>query len=257
MHRRLDVVFRLCDRVDVHPERGPRFIDVPKPVLIKKCFVSLLNSIKLAENLADISLTLVDDNSSNETREWVLNRVEASKLKVKLEVCKHIGYNYSALRQFELCRDAEDLVYSVEDDYLHFPKAISNMVVMNERFESITGSRVAIRPDDDLFTYSINSPHSRKESIILLGTDRHWRTLHCTHNTIFTHAEVFREHWELFASLAKFFKKTSINEDKSINMVWERVPLFSPIPTLAIHVSQNNEPPFIDYRSLWESIDIS
>lgn len=257
MSRRLDVVFRSCDRVDVHPERGPRFIDAPKQVLIKKCFVSLLDSIEPARDLADIYITVVDDNSSSELQGWMVDRAERNGHKVKLEVCREVGYNYSALRQFKLCTDSDDLVYSVEDDYLHFPDAVRQMLVMTERFEAMTGSRVAIRPDDDLFTYSSNSPHSRKHSLVLLGEDRHWRTLHCTHNTLFTHADVFKEHWELFASLAKFFKKTSINEDKSINMVWERVPLFSPIPTLAVHVSQNNEPPFVDYKSLWESIDIA
>jgi hypothetical protein len=127
---------------------------------------------------------------------------------------------------------------------------------MSEKLVNITGSYVAIRPDDDVFTYASNNPHFRKPCVVLLGEDRHWRTLHNTHNTLFTHVDVFKNYWELFVSLGKFFRVLSINEDKSINMIWEQVPLFSPIPTLAIHISQNNEPQFVNYKYLWDSVEI-
>lgn len=253
--RSLEVVLRTCDRADVHPERGPRFIGASKPELVRGCFKSLLDSIARARDLADIKLSVLDDGSGPETLSYIERGARESGTEFEIEPCREAGYNGSALRQFEKCKDSTaDLVYCVEDDYLHFPEAVEQMLVMTERFEAMTGTSVAIRPDDDPFTYSSNSPHAMKYSLVFMGKDRHWRTLHCTHNTVFTRAGVFREYWELFASLAKFYKKLSINEDKSINMVWEMVPLFSPIPTLAVHVSQNNEPPFVDYRSLWERV---
>jgi len=98
---------------------------------------------------------------------------------------------------------------------------------------------------------------------MFLGKDRHWRTLHTTHNTLFTHVDVFRNYWDLFSSLAKFYKVTTVNEDGTINTIWSDgvtkdgpVPLLSPIPSLAIHVSQNNAPYWLDYEQLWESINI-
>lgn len=254
----LTIVLRICDKADVHPERGPRYINVDKSLLIKKCFLSLLNSIDKAKNLAEIKLLIIDDNSNRQTLDSIVNFIEKYHIDYSIETCKEKGYNYSALRQFELCaQKGKKWVYCVEDDYLHFPNAIEQMLIMSDQFVNMTGTNIAIRPDDDPFTYSANNPHSRKYSLVLLGNDRHWRTLYNTHYTVFTHVEVFREYWEIFAGLAKFYKKLSINEDKSINMIWERVPLFSPIPTLAMHISQNNEPPFIDYKTLWNSLDVS
>jgi len=253
----LDIVLRTCDRVDVHPERGPRFIDVEKPLLIKKCLVSLLESIKQANDLADIKLTVVDDNSSKETIDYIESKLVENQIDYNIINCEEEGYNYSAVKQFEVCRDfGRQWVYSVEDDYLHFPEAIRQFLIMSEKLVNITGSYVAIRPDDDVFTYASNNPHFRKPCVVLLGEDRHWRTLHNTHNTLFTHVDVFKNYWELFVSLGKFFRVLSINEDKSINMIWEQVPLFSPIPTLAIHISQNNEPQFVNYKYLWDSVEI-
>lgn len=259
----LDVVLRTCDHTNVHPERGLRFIDVDKTTLIKKCFVSLLNSIKVASDY-NIKLWVLDDNSSDTLLQYIRDKCKEYSIDFELVLLQEKGFNNSALRQFEYCRDrGRKWVYSVEDDYLHLPLAIKNMLIMGERLEQITNSKIAIRPDDDPFSYSHNNLSSKKPCRIFLGNDRHWRTNNGTHNTIFTDVNVFKEYWEIFASLAKYFRKLNINEDKSINMLWNDgvisegpVPLFSPIPSLAIHISQGNEPPFFNYKELWESIKI-
>ena len=250
---RLSVILRTCDSNEIHPERGPRYINVEKSLLVKKCVKSLINSIKQSKSVEEINLKILDDNSSVETLEYL---IDISKgLDVTLLSCSEKGYNYSALKQFELCAaEKSGLVYCVEDDYLHFPNAIEQMFKMYMRFEELTGSVVAIRPDDDIFNYSSNNRHSRDYSLIFLGEDRYWRTSYSSHATLLTHASVFHNYWELFASLGKFYKKLSIDEDRSINMIWEKVPLFSPMPGLAMHVSQNNEPPFVDYKALWNGL---
>ena len=257
----LDIVFRSCEFVDVHPERGKRFLDVSKTILIKKCFISLVDSISLA-NL-DVNLFVVDDHSSDSLLNF-FTKVSKDKVNTEIISCELKGYNYSAHRQFELCKiKGRKWVYSVEDDYLHFPNAIKILYDEAESFSNLFGTTVAIRPDDDLFTYSMNTSYSKKPCRLFLGKDRHWRTLHTTHNTLFTHVDVFNMYWDLFSSLAKFYKITTVNEDGTINTIWSDgvtkdgpVPLISPIPSLAIHVSQNNAPYWLDYNKLWESIDL-
>jgi hypothetical protein len=258
----LDIVFRSCDHSIVHPERGARFIDVDKPTLIKKCFISLVNSIKIAKE--DIKLWIIDDYSSESTIIFLKNICNVNEVSYEIVNPEIKGFNGSALKQFEICRDkGREWVYSVEDDYLHFPEAISTMLKQARLFSSSFGAHVAFRPDDDVFTYSSNSIHSKTPCRIFLGQDRHWRTLHNTHNTFFTHVEVIKEYWDLFSALAKYFRKTTVNEDGTINTIWSNgvtkdgpIPLLSPIPTLAMHISQGNEPHFVDYKSLWESIEI-
>lgn len=260
----LDVVFRSCDNSVVHPERGERFINVDKTTLIKKCFVSLINSIEKANNLTDIKLWILDDNSKKDLLNYFNIKSNERNLQFEIISLESSGFNYSATKQFQYCRDkGRQWVYSVEDDYLHFPEAISQMLVMGEKFKNITNTFVAIKPDDDLFSYSPNYISSKKPCRVFLGNDRHWRTASNTHNTIFTDVEVFKKYWELFASLSKFYKHLRIDEDATINRLWNDgvftqgpVPLFSPIQTLAIHISQGNEPRFIDYKLLWESIKI-
>lgn len=249
------VVLRTCDHSQVHPERGARFIDCTKPELIHRCVKSLLTSIKAAQSCADVRLYVLDDHSSDATVAGLKHMIESNQISYYWETSAHRGFNATALRQFEICKqNAQQLVYCVEDDYLHYPEAITQMIHQYQQFEHVTGSHVAIRPDDDVFVYANNNPHSRKPCIILLGQDRHWRTTHSAHNTLLTHVHVFREYWHLFASLAQYFRRLDVDEDKTINLIWQQVPLFSPIPGLAMHVSQNNPPPFRDYQALWESM---
>ena len=260
----LDVILRTCDHTSVHPERGARFIDADKTTLIKKCFVSLINSIALTKDLTDIKLWILDDHSDSSLLEYLDKKCSEKKIDSKIIFLEESGFNYSATQQFEYCRSiGRRWVYSVEDDYLHFPEAIKNMLIMGERFKQITGSLVAIKPDDDPFSYSHNYVASKKPCRVFLGNDRHWRTASNTHNTVFTDVEVFKKYWELFASLSKFYKQIRIDEDATINRLWTDgvttegpVPLFSPILSLAIHISQGNEPDFIDYKQLWNSIEI-
>jgi hypothetical protein len=260
----LDIVLRTCDHTDVHPERGPRFIDVDKTTLIKKCFISLLDAIDQAKDICEIDLWILDDHSETSWLDYMNENTKQRNIKCDIIALSTKGYNNSALLQFEYCKNiGRKWVYSVEDDYLHFPQAIRNMLIMGERFKQLTGMPVAIKPDDDPFTYASNTESSKKPCILLLGNDRYWRTACNTHNTIFTEVSVIKDYWELFASLAKYFRKLPVNEDNTINMLWNDgarsqgpVSLFSPIPSLAMHISQGNEPPFLNYKSLWESIKI-
>lgn len=258
----LDIVYRSCDHTEVHPERGSRFIDIDKKTLIKKCFISLLNSIENSEE-KDIILWILDDHSSKEIIDFFETQCTDRNIQHYIVKLKESGYNYSALKQFEFCRDkGRRWVYSVEDDYLHFPKSIDMLIKHAELFyEKYGGYNFAIRPDDDPFTYSENTIYSKSPCRIFLGIDRHWRTLYNTHHTLFTSVNIFKDYWELFASLAKFFRKTTVNEDGTINTIWTDgvskngpVLLLSPIPTLAIHISHGNQPLTIDYLKLWNSI---
>lgn len=258
----LDVVLRTCDHTAVHPERGARFIACDKITLIKKCFVSLIESISMVKY--DTKLWIIDDHSSQELLDYLNKKCIEYKIVYEIVPSKKPGFNFSALRQFELCRDkGRKWIYSVEDDYLHCPEAIKNMIDQAEIFTQSFGTAIAIRPDDDIFTYAANTTYSKKPCRIFLGNDRHWRTLNNTHHTFFTHVSVIKEYWELFSALAKFFKRTTVCEEGTINTIWSDgvtkdgpVPLLSPIPTLAIHISQGNEPSHFDYIKLWDSIEI-
>lgn len=263
---KLDVILRTCDNHSIHENRsstGKRIIPSDKPTLIKKCFVSLCNSISNTKNV-DTRLWIYDDHSSEETKQYLKNICKEKNISFVLHELEEKGPNNSAIKQFEACRDyGREWTYCVEDDFLHYPNAISEFISMGYKFQQLAQRPIAIRPDDDPFSYARNTAFSSLPSLIFLGNDRHWKTTQHTTNTVFTDASVFRDYFEMFLVLAKYFGKLAIMENETINKLWSDgvtthgpVPLFSPIPSLAMHISYDNEPPYTDFMALWNSIKI-
>lgn len=266
MTTKLDVFLRTCDNHSIHESRsatGKRIIPSDKPTLIKKCFVSLCDSIVNAGDI-DVKIWIYDDHSSDETKDYLRKVCKDRGLEYILHELEEKGPNNSAIKQFESCRDnGREWTYCVEDDFLHYPNAISEFISMGNKFKQMTGRPIAIRPDDDPFSYARNTAFYSMPSLIMLGNDRHWKTTQHTTNTIFVDSSVYRDYYEVFHILAKYFGVLGIMENDSINKLWNDglrsqgpVPLFSPIPSLAMHISYDNEPPFTDFMALWDSIQI-
>jgi len=264
--RKLDIALRTCDNNSIHESRsstGKRIIPSDKPMLIKKCFVSLCNSIEKTEN-TDIRLWIYDDHSSEDTKKYLKTVAANKNIEYYFFDLEERGHNYSGLKQFECCRDnGRDWSYSVEDDYLHYPSAIPEFLSMGERFRNMLGTPIGIRPDDCPMSYTSNTSFRTKPSIIFLGNDRHWKTTQHTTQTMFLDSSVFKDYWDIFAVMAKYYGRLVIFENDTLNKLWDDgvstrgpVPLFSPIPSLAMHITYDTEPPFTDYKKLWDEIEL-
>ena len=253
----LDIVLRTCDATNVHADWRVRYHSIEKSQLILGCLQSLTNSINNTQN-TQISLTVLDDHSSEKTLkgiEDILQQVENSKL-VKLT---ERGYNHSAHQQWILCRDSQaDLVYSVEDDYLHCPTAIQEMVDSFYLFcDRLKRNDVVIYPFDEPTEYN---PPSRTDFIVH-GSARHWRTGIYTTNVLMTRPQIFCDNWDLFETLALKYNGDYLNprtehydESNTIYKIWQsnRAIRFNPIPSLALHMQfEPQQDPFIDWQQWW------
>ena len=86
----LDVVFRTCEHTSVHPERGDWFIVCDKTTLIKKCFISLIQSIAISEY--ETKLWIVDDHSSQELLDYISSKCIDSNITYKIIKCEKYKY---------------------------------------------------------------------------------------------------------------------------------------------------------------------
>jgi len=92
------------------------------------------------------------------------------------------------------------------------------------------------------------------------GTKRHWRTNTHTTNTCWVETETLRRNWEFFERLARFSStpyglQQHISEASTINRIWrEQVSLFTPIPSLALHLQhEEHRDPYLDWKAWWDS----
>ncbi len=244
----VDVILRTCDRRSVH--MGTRFVGASKSEIILRCTRSLIESMNECD--ADLSLQVIDDHSSPQTLEELQNILARSRHPASLEALEETGANASAIRANTLALGSRDLVYFVEDDYLHYPEALSEMCDAYVLFkERLGGTEVALVPCDDPLNYR------RMETCrVVAGPRRAWRTnVHST-STMFLSAQTvkkFRHIFERFNSNA--MERDLVTEEETINTIWREggVTLFSPMPSLAFHL-QDTPPLFEDWQALWEEM---
>ena len=253
---KLHIVLRIHDKSNVHTDWRVRYCNLSKIDLVKGCYRSLVNSIKLVEN-HEIRLTILDDQSTLELIEFV--RKESFGLNYELIHLESEGYNNSAHQQWILCRDSDsDLVYSIEDDYLHYPSAIQEMIDSYVIFaDRLKRSDIVIYPFDEPSEY--NPPN--RTDFIVHGSARHWRTGVYTTHVMMTTPQLFKDNWELFEILALKYNGDYLNprtehyeESNTIWQIWQnnRAIRFNPIPSLALHMQfEQQRDPFIDWQKWW------
>lgn len=259
---RLDIILRTCDRGNVHKDWRERYCKLEKNELIKGCFRSLVNSILACDDFIEPKLVVLDDHSSDDLIEFL---TEHGKKLPEFELVRldQEGYNYSALKQFEMCRDSEaDLVYSIEDDYLHTQEAIQEMVVEYYFFrDRLDRKEVVLYPFDAPEEY--NPP--KEQCFLVRGNNRHWRTGIYTTNVMLTIPYVFEYNWEMFEKMAteytgdylkkEFASNEIVNETNTIANIFRNnnAIRFNPIPSLALHMQFDKQyDPFIDWKELWK-----
>lgn len=260
---KIHVILRTHDKTNIHGNKK-RYIPISKKELIIGCISSLLNSLNLVKKYS-IYLTILDDHSSED---FILNlKFLLSHFNHPYEIIhlKEHGFNHSALMQFEYCKNSNaDLVYSVEDDYLHFPTSIEEMIyAYNDLKKFYNLSEVCIFPYDTPQEYDFDI---FEKYLITRGRNRHWRSTTWTTQTFMTSPKVFIEYWKYFEKLAKEFKvvpkhlKNTLDwdniiwEETTIGNIWKNhVLVFQPIPSLALHIQFEKEKDnFIDHIEWWD-----
>ena len=144
--------------------------------------------------------------------------------------------------------EVNDLVYFVEDDYIHDENAISEMLFAFERLTSQLGKDVFLCPAD--YPYLYNKIEDTK---IFLGNKRHWRTVKETLITFMTSKEMILKYWEDFIAMSTTRHHPM---EKKLHEIYEKEYCLSPIPSLAMHATNINSaygiPPNYDWIKNWE-----
>ena len=172
------------------------------------------------------------------------------KTKIKDQSSKETFSNLaSLLNSFEIGKNqGEDLVFFIEDDYLHFESMLEEMVASYERISSQIENDIFMCPSDYPYLYMNN-----EKTNVLIGNKRHWRTVEKTLCTFMTSKHLVNKYWENF-------EKTCLDRndpfEKHLNEIYEKEICISPIKSLSVHFTNINSSyglaPFIDYKKLWD-----
>ena len=243
----LDIILRTHDQKSIHIRDNV----YEKKDITQTCVNSLHKAVdvinKFDSNVPTISITTIDDHSSDETLGMLRNVVNL----------EDTGNNASLEKAFEIAADSTaDIVYMVEDDYLHRLDSIFEMLVTYDNFTAKLGTK-------DLCLNLVDCPanyHSlnygsggtgRDGSLarIVGGVNYPWRTTEHTGGTFCTTPNVINTYWGAFDNLIKNWPK--VDENDTWNKIWEEhVVLFTPLVPLAYHLSEKH--PYYPYDELWK-----
>ena len=261
------IILRANTKIDIWDQNKKRIFEKPKVEYTSKSISSLIKSIVYCKTKypnIKIKTLIVDDDSDEKTLIHIKKTINSSKLDMEIinfdkrdydniinkqKNLQTFGNLSSLLHSFELGKKmGNDLVFFLEDDYIHFEPMLEEMIASYERISSQTKKELFMCPADYPYLYMNN-----EKSNILIGNKRHWRTIDKTLCTFMTSIELINKYWDNFYSTC-----LDRNEpfEKYLNEIYKKELCISPLKSLSVHMTNVNSnyglSPFINYKKLWD-----
>ena len=259
------IIVRVNTEIEVWDQNKRRLFEKPKIDYSIRSTKSLIKSINLCQKkYSDLKIKTIvlDDSSKEENLEKIkqiikdvdseIISLETKKFetKIKKQKSQETFSNLASLFQsFEIGKKiGEDLIFFIEDDYLHFETMLDEMISTYERVSSQVGKDIFMCPADYPYLYMNN-----EKTNILIGNKRHWRTINKTLCTFLTSKKLLDLYWENFS---KNCEDRHDPFEKYINEIYKNEFCISPLKSLSIHLTNVNSSyglsPFINYKKLWD-----
>ena len=274
--RSLDIILRSCASVNMLSQSKKRLFDKDKSEYTLRTLNSIIKSINSSKEIFDkftLKITIVDHNSGNkiisQIKRLLQNQFfnsEIINLKIKnfksqiqsinqqnKKVTDNQISNMSNIHQSLLiAKECKDLIYFVEDDYLHSVNSIKEMILTYEKLSSKLKQELILCPTDYPYLYS-----KADNSKIFLGHKYHWRQIDESLCTFLTSNLIVKKYWKQLTSACKI---EHYPFEKPFHEIYKKEFCLSPLPSLAIHCTNINSvyglSPFINYKKIWEENEV-
>ncbi len=272
----LTIILRTCASVNMLTQSKKRIFDQEKSEYTFRSLNSIINSLNFAKELFDnvnLELIIVDHNSEKSVVDKIkliisnqffksrfisLNVDDFKKdINSKNEKNEKVTFNQmsnmSNIHQsLILAKESDDLIYFVEDDYIHSIHAIKEMIFTYEKLSSMLKTELILCPSDYPYLYS-----EIENAKIFLGNKSHWRSIKETLCTFLTSKQMVMKYWDELTSMCKF---EHYPFEKPLHNIYEKEYCLSPIPSIAIHCTNINSifglSPNVDWKKAWKESEL-
>ena len=272
----LTIILRTCTSVKMLTQSKKRLFDQEKSEYTFRTLNSIIKSINFAKELfnnVNLELIIVDHNSEKPAVDKIKSILSNQFFKSRFvplivddfkkdinpinekneQVIFNQISNMSNIHQsLLLAKESDDLVYFVEDDYIHSIQAIKEMILTYEKLSSMLKSELILCPTDYPYLYS-----EIENAQIFLGDKSHWRSVKETLCTFLMSKEMIIKYWDELTSMCKF---EHYPFEKPLHNIYKNEHCLSPIPSLAIHLTNINSvfglSPNIDWKKNWDENEL-
>ena len=266
----LDIIIRTCASVNMLTQNKTRLFQQEKIEYTLRTIKSLLNAASDSKLInLNINFKVIDHNSTTKNlkeidnifkkfdKEYLLINLDISKFKNTINKTNQMGKevtlnqmsNMANIRQSLLeAKKSEDLIYFVEDDYIHKKNSLSEMIFTYERIASQINNEIIICPTDYPYLYA-----KAEVTQNFLGDKFHWRKINETLCTFLTSKQIIEKYWDKYISMCEIEHAPF---EKPMHEIYEKELCISPIPSLALHFTNINSifglSPNVDWKKVWE-----
>ena len=264
----LKIIVRTCTSELIMDQNKRRIFDCEKNEYTFRSLRSLIKSVnKAAEKFNNINFSLIvtDTNSAQKDLKIIEEILVNSKANNKLisvnldEFKNRIKDGYSKAKFANMANfynslliaknEDADLLYFVEDDYIHTLNSVTEMIFSYEKFNSIFKEEVVLLPSDYPYLYTKD-----ENTKVYLGEKNHWRLVTESLVTFMINKALVNKY---FKELERMGIEWLDPWEGPLHNIYKSHPCLSPIPSLAIHCANINSvfgiSPFVDLKKLWES----
>ncbi len=271
----LDIIIRTCASVTMLTQSKTRLFEKEKIVYTLRTIHSLLNAVNSNQELKDLQINfkVIDHNSTDEclvkikdvfkkfNKNFTLINLDTEKFRPQINHINQRGEKVTSNQMSNMAnihqslleaKKSEDLIYFVEDDYIHKKDSISEMIFTYERISSQVNREIIICPSDYPYLYA-------KAEITqnFLGHKYHWRKINETLCTFLTSKEMIEKYWDKYVSMCKMEHAPF---EKPMHSIYEKELCISPIPSLAIHFTNINSifglSPNVNWKEIWDENEV-
>ncbi|MDA9180950.1 glycosyltransferase family 2 protein, partial [Pelagibacteraceae bacterium] len=262
---------RTCASVTMLTQNKTRLFEKDKIEYTLRTIHSLLDSIKPGSQLKNININfkVIDHNSTEKcltkidnifkdfNTKYSLINLDVEKFKKKINPINEKGDRVTANQMSNMAnihqslleaKKSKDLIYFVEDDYIHNKNSIEEMIFTYERIATQLNKEIILCPTDYPYLYA-------KADItqIFLGHKYHWRKVNETLCTFLTSKLMIEKYWDKYISICE---KEHSPFEKPMHEIYEKELCISPVPSIAIHLTNINSiyglSPNVDWKKIWD-----
>ena len=259
------IILRMNTEVQIWDQNKKRLFQQPKIEYSVRSLKSLIKSYEFCKNKYSnlrIKLIIIKDRSKNDNLTRIEKIIEGKNIdlitldhnefkgKIAAQKTEETFSNLASLyKSFEIGKDiGEDLIYFLEDDYIHFQTMLDEMVSTFERIASQMKKDIFMCPADYPYLYM-----NEEKTNVLIGSSRHWRTINKSLCSFMTTKNLLDKYWSNFQ---KTCEDRNDPFEKYLNEIYKKELCISPINSLSVHLSNINSSyglaPFINYKQIWE-----
>ena len=227
-----NVFYRVCDKVNgvnCFREMGS------KSDVIRLCFSSLVRAVKYFTEQNDpnlFHLNIVFDNTSDEMKQNIEKFLQDEKIPYKIFLSSNGGNVDSFKTCYLAAKEVSGYILFLEDDYFLDADCFDEMYAFLNFWSD--DSHICLKPHAEIADYirdlfEEDGKYFKRE--VILSKGKYWARITKSTCTFLIDDFILKETEDLF-------EKTIIEDrldETYLNQIFERYPLFSPIPPMADH----------------------